>query len=241
MKRLREQASSPDRVIARAAALLTAMHPLDPSQIRRPPPPREANLRFHRLHLRVAFALALILASAVAGAATGPGSGWLRSFAAWALPSRPSPPAPPEPAAVARAAGADTALHSPAPPQVDAPQETPAAQSPPARAALPPPVRTSKSARTVAATSDESALVVDAVRALRREHDPRRARELAEEVLQRYPRGAQCEEAMAVAMEAATMGGDSATARRWAERYLEAFGAGRFADHARDVLAASPR
>jgi hypothetical protein len=95
--------------------------------------------------------------------------------------------------------------------------------------------------RTSAATADESALVVDAVRALRRDHDPRRARELAEEVLQRYPRGAQVEEAMAVAMEAASLDGDTATARRWAERYLETFGAGRFADRARDVLAASPR
>ena len=69
----------------------------------------------------------------------------------------------------------------------------------------------------------------------------RRAKDLAEEVLQRYPRGAQCEEAMAVAMEAASLDGDELTARRWAERYLESFGAGRFADRARDVLAASPR
>ena len=120
-------------------------------------------------------------------------------------------------------------------------QEVPAAATASSRA-VPPPVRAaSKSARTSAATEEESALVVDAVRALRRDHDPRRAKDLAEEVLQRYPRGAQCEEAMAVAMEAASLDGDELTARRWAERYLESFGAGRFADRARDVLAASPR
>jgi outer membrane protein assembly factor BamD (BamD/ComL family) len=89
--------------------------------------------------------------------------------------------------------------------------------------------------------SDESALVVDAVRALRRDHDPRRAGSLAQEVLQRYPHGAQVEEAMAIAMEAAFADGDATGARHWAERYLGTFGTGRFADRARQVLAASPR
>ncbi len=59
--------------------------------------------------------------------------------------------------------------------------------------------------------------------------------------MQRYPHGAQLEEAMAVAMEAAVTEGDTSGARHWAERYLSAFGTGRFADRARQVLAASPR
>jgi len=239
MKRLRDQASSSDPVVARAAALLAAMHPLDPAEIRPPSPPREANARSSRLHLRLAFVVALVLGSAVAGAATLPGSGWLRSLAVWAHPSRVSSPAAPVPTPSARIAAAEPS--SPAPAQAIVQQEVPAAATASSRA-VPPPVRAaSKSARTSAATEEESALVVDAVRALRRDHDPRRAKDLAEEVLQRYPRGAQCEEAMAVAMEAASLDGDELTARRWAERYLESFGAGRFADRARDVLAASPR
>jgi outer membrane protein assembly factor BamD (BamD/ComL family) len=83
--------------------------------------------------------------------------------------------------------------------------------------------------------------VVDAVRALRRDRDPKRAQTLAEEALQRYPRGAQLEEAMAVAMEAAAADGDASAAHHWAERYVDTFGAGRFADRARQVLAASSR
>jgi hypothetical protein len=97
--------------------------------------------------------------------------------------------------------------------------------------------------RASAATSDtdESALVVDAVRALRRDHDPRRAGNLAQEVLQRYPHGGQLEEATDVAMEAAFADGDTTGARHWAGRYLGTFGTGRFADRARQVLAAPPR
>ena len=133
----------------------------------------------------------------------------------------------------------DDASHSPTPAAADVPPVAAAASSP---AMAPLPVSTaSKSVRALAAPADESALVVDAVRALRRDHDARRASELAAEVLQRYPHGVQHEEAMAVAMEAAIADGDTAGARHWAERYLESYGAGRFADRARDVLAAPSR
>jgi hypothetical protein len=240
MKRLRDQVSSPDPVVAHAAALVAAVRPLDPSQIRRRPLPGEARARPVNLHLRLAFVLALILASAVAGAATRPGARWLRSVASWARPSGPSSPAPRVLAQRARESVADNASHSPAPPSADVLPVVPAATTSPAPAPLPVGAAP-RSVRAAAATADESALVVDAVRALRRDHDARRAGELAEEVLQRYPRGMQREEAMDVAMEAAIAYGDAAAARRWAERYLESFGAGRFADRARDVLAAPPR
>jgi hypothetical protein len=87
----------------------------------------------------------------------------------------------------------------------------------------------------------ESALLVSAVRALRREGDPARAQALAEESIQRYPHGAQVEEAMALVMEAASMRGDVPGARHAAQRYLETFRSGRFVDRAARILAASPK
>jgi hypothetical protein len=59
--------------------------------------------------------------------------------------------------------------------------------------------------------------------------------------LQRYPHGQQIEEAMALAMEAASERGDLSDARRAAERYLSSFRAGRFADRALRILATPDR
>ena len=242
MKRLRDQVSSPDPVVARAAALVSAVRPLDPSELRRPPRLSEARARPASLHLSLAFVLALILASAVAGAATLSGVPWFRSMASWVRPSRSSSPAPPTRAPIVYGNGADNVSHSPAPAPADVPPIATATANSSASAMATPPVgAASRSVRSLAATAEESALVVDAVRALRRDQDARRAGELAEEVLQRYPHGVQREEATAVAMEAAIANGDTVAARRWAERYLESWRAGRFADRARDVLAAPPR
>jgi hypothetical protein len=87
----------------------------------------------------------------------------------------------------------------------------------------------------------ESALMLDAVRALRRDRDPARALALAESALDRYPHGAQLEEAMALGMEAANAAGDGATAHRLAERYLASFRSGRFTDRAQQIVSASQR
>jgi hypothetical protein len=242
MKPLREQIASSDPAVARAAALVAAMRPLDPNRIRRPPAPIEARTRRAGLHTRVVFVVpALILASAVAGAATRPGTGWLRALGAWARVTQPGSPAPTL-APAPRTTAAETTSRPPAPALPDVPPVVTAAPSSPPRATAPPVRAASKSTRTTAVdAADESALVVEAVRALRRDHDPRRARELAEEALHRFPHGAQSEEATAVAMEGASGDGDTAAARRWAERYLASFGAGRFADRARDVLSAASR
>jgi len=85
----------------------------------------------------------------------------------------------------------------------------------------------------------ESSLMVDAVRALRRDRDPARALALAQLALDRYPHGAQVEEATAIGMEAANAEGDSTTARRLAERYLTNFRSGRFADRALQIVSPS--
>jgi hypothetical protein len=254
MKRLREQASSPDPVTARAASLLAGMRPLDVARIERRPPPSDAKPRPRTMRMGVALILAATLASAVAGAGTLHPARWLRSLAGWGARSSPPTPASPAPRSrvpIAPIAPSVPGTASPAatsPPSA-APVEIPsgaaaAGSSSGARVTTPTAVRIDpRDPRASAATSDtdESALVVDAVRALRRDHDPRRAGNLAQEVLQRYPHGAQLEEATDVAMEAAFADGDTTGARHWAERYLGTFGTGRFADRARQVLAAPPR
>ena len=83
--------------------------------------------------------------------------------------------------------------------------------------------------------------MLDAVRALRRDRDPVRALALAESALDRYPHGAQVEEAMALGMEAANAAGDGATAHRLAERYLATFRSGRFTDRAQQIVSVSQR
>jgi hypothetical protein len=250
MKRLRDQASSPDPVRARAASLLGAMRPLDVARIGRRPPPSDAKPRPRTMQMGVALVLAAMLASAVAGAGTLHRAGWLRSFAPGGARSSPptpaspalshAPPAPPVPGTASHAA---TSSPSAAPAEMPSGAAAAASSSGP-RMTIPTAVRIDpRDPRTSTATNDtdESALVVEAVRALRRDHDPRRAGNLAQEVLQRYPHGAQIEEAMAVAMEAAFAEGDTTGARHWAERYMGTFGTGRFADRALQVLAASPR
>jgi hypothetical protein len=89
---------------------------------------------------------------------------------------------------------------------------------------------------TPALADSESSLIIDAVRALRRDRDPARALSLAEVAMDRYPQGAQIEEAMALGMEAAKAAGDGAAARRLAERYLASFRTGHFADRAQQIL-----
>lgn len=246
MKRLREQASSPDPATAHAALLLAAMRPLDVARIERRPLPSDAKPRLRIMRVSLAVTLAVTLATAVAGAVTLHRAGWLRSFDAsgpGSFPSSHRSPAPLAPFAPGTVSQAAPWSPSAAPAEIPS-GPVGAARSSVARVTTLPAVRIApKETRTSIAADDtnESALVVDAVRALRRDHDPRRAGTLARDVLQRYPHGAQVEEATAVAMEAAFAEGDAAAARSWAERYLDTFGTGRFADRARQVLAATPK
>jgi hypothetical protein len=83
--------------------------------------------------------------------------------------------------------------------------------------------------------------MVRAVRALRRDGDPKRAQDLAEQALLQFPHGVQVEEAMALVMEAASARGDSAGARRAAQTYIDRFHAGRFADRAQRILSSPER
>jgi hypothetical protein len=264
MLRLREQTSSPDRATARAAALLSAMAPLDTDRLSRRPLPA-VDMKRHRAtgRIRAGLVLAMSLGSVVATAATLHRAGWLEGQRVLADPAAVSLPAVLRAGSQHRNFGPAVA-QAPAPVSVVESQSAAAAGagvepvapvragrvSPTARAgAAMPSHATSKetatttepSAAAVGPVEDESALVVAGVRALRRDGDPTRAQALAEEALQRYPHGAQVEEAMALAMEAMSARGDLPGARRAAQRYLASFRAGRFADRAARILAAPQR
>jgi hypothetical protein len=73
-------------------------------------------------------------------------------------------------------------------------------------------------------------VLVDAMLALRRSHDFRRAGALLEDYLMRYPRGALREEAIALAVEAAAARTDLARRDHWASVYLKDYPTGRFRD-----------
>jgi hypothetical protein len=83
-----------------------------------------------------------------------------------------------------------------------------------------------------AAPTQEAIQIMTAVRALRQEHDPARAGALLDDYLRRYPRGALAEEALGLAIEAASARGD-ARAAALARSYLEHYPRGRFLRAAR--------
>jgi hypothetical protein len=77
----------------------------------------------------------------------------------------------------------------------------------------------------------DAALVVGAMRQLRRGHDPRAALRELDAYLDRFPDGDLAEEVLALAIEARTALGDSAAAPL-AERYLQRYPHGRFREQA---------
>ena len=114
----------------------------------------------------------------------------------------------------------------------------PAATPAPAIAAvqLPAPARPAAEAATIShvrrpvradSREEETALLLDAMRALRRQHDPVRARVLLGRYLQEHPNGALAEEALAMSIEAAVAAHDS-DAPALARRYLRSYPSGPF-------------
>jgi len=100
-------------------------------------------------------------------------------------------------------------------------------------------VKTSRPASTkLRRDHDDPSLVMRAMRALRRDGDPARARALAGTYLESYPSGKLAEEALALAIEAALARGDAEAAALGA-RYLKSYPQGPFRDLA--VRAAAPR
>jgi hypothetical protein len=91
----------------------------------------------------------------------------------------------------------------------------------------------SADARTAAAPAEEASLVLGALRALRRSHDPVRAGVLTARYLGSFPQGALVQEATAIAIQASLARGDRESAARLAKEYLDRYPDGRFVPLAR--------
>jgi outer membrane protein assembly factor BamD (BamD/ComL family) len=86
---------------------------------------------------------------------------------------------------------------------------------------------------------EEAALVMAALRSLRREHNPARAGTLLQSYLTRFPEGVLTEEALAIGIEAALARHDAAVATTLAKQYLGRYPAGRFVGLARKTVSAT--
>jgi hypothetical protein len=85
----------------------------------------------------------------------------------------------------------------------------------------------------VSAAAQARSEVLDALVALRRDHDPIRAGALVDKYLAGHPRGALREEALVLAIEAADARGDLFAGWRWARIYEAEYPRGRFRQFAR--------
>ena len=155
----------------------------------------------------VVFGVLLCLAGASAAATLG--ARWMSRRAAVPAPRTPrsEPPPPPLPVRPAQAAA----------PADDAPIE-------PAVVELP---KVAPAPRSHAARGENPAALMEAVKALRQDHDPARASTLLQDYLRRYPRGSLSEEARALAIEAARAQSSPKTAEL-ANEYLRLYPHGRF-------------
>jgi hypothetical protein len=86
---------------------------------------------------------------------------------------------------------------------------------------------------------EEAALVMAALRSLRREHNPAQAGVLAHNYLTRFPEGVLSEEALAIGIEAALARHDADVAATLAHQYLGRYPAGRFVSLARKTASAA--
>lgn len=150
----------------------------------------------------------------------------------------PAPPVPRSSLPLAPRA-VESALPTPAPSAVlpdQAPEPAPSAAPsvhPPstARVAVAAPATAPSVAPAPSAppkVDEETDLVLDGLRALRREHDPARARSLFSRYLSRHPGGPLAEDALGYSMEAADAQGAPVEAGRLAEAYLRAYPSGRY-------------
>jgi len=140
---------------------------------------------------------------------------------------------------VARASrsNATTAAHDDAaPPALAEAGPAPARVEAKPTPAMPPAGDAAKAKAARRDTSEEdAALALAALTALRRDHDPVRARAMVDAYLRAQPNGAMAEEALAIAIEAAAAHQD-ADAKSLATRYLSLYPSGMFRALARKTL-----
>jgi len=142
-------------------------------------------------------------------------------------PVVPAPAPPPRKVAMTRASAPE--------PVVVAEAAPPVRQNRPHRVMAPLPSVTHDNA-VAAPTPRERAQVLDAMIALRRDHDAARAGQLLDNYLTARPHGALREEALALAIEAADARGDRVSVATWARAYQTDYPTGRFAGYARSHL-----
>ncbi|HEX3764790.1 MAG TPA: hypothetical protein VHW23_39110 [Kofleriaceae bacterium] len=152
---------------------------------------------------------------------------------------RPAPEAPVTPGPVPPARG-PTAMPPPASerrPHLPGRATAPVDDAPAAAAAIraressPVPIEPGVAS---APAADDTALVIEAMRRLRRGHDPRAALRELDAYLSRFPDGDLAEEVLALAIEARAALGDAA-ACSLAEQYLQRYPHGRFRDPAERI------
>jgi hypothetical protein len=218
-----------------AVALLRAAGPYQPAAGRqeRVWANLQARPRANRARrLRLAFATtSLLVAGLFASAALARWPGWL----ARVLHVAPTDGATGSPARAAMPQ--DEAPRPMSPPSVTQPAATPAAPAAVAPSAL----NGSAHARRPSKTDspEDSEILLDAMRALRVEHNPARARAVVSTYLAHHPKGALAEEALVMLVEAAVAQGDS-DAPALGARYFASYPRGGFADQVRRALASQP-
>jgi hypothetical protein len=257
-RRLRDLEPAPGSSEEEGRTLLRAAEPHVPpagSKARVRAALRERRGAGHRLVLRPALALVLVVASGAVATGTSLGRRWVdqgyhRLVGLVGLVGG-SGPRSSEPAPVARTKTAPAVV---AEVHQDVRDVAPAAPVEPlarAEAHAPrrleerPMHRVPRPQASPVVDGDDPEMVAAAVRALRRDHDAARAGALLETYVRRWPNGALVEEAMALSIEAAQAqeqghlqgGADDLAARALAHRYLQRFPTGRFSETARRALA----
>jgi hypothetical protein len=245
--RLRDQQHDPDEAVALAARLVASAEPAQPSAQQKTRVRRALARTPHRTpSMRLRFAVVLVVGVGVVGGAAAAISRWTHPQATPGPTIRPevTPSTAPRHrrgsgirSAPMSQPNTQTVLETVLPSRTDAPARR---SEPQLRNRAPKPTSMPAVARGprtdgVAEASPHAILVVQAVKALRRDGDTVRAVQLLGEYLRLEPEGALTEDALALGIEA-TAARDPARAAALARRYLARYPAGRFAGLARDAL-----
>lgn len=231
MERLREQRDASDPIAVEAAKLLAELAPGEEDPARKERVRRSLAARLGQKPRR---ARAWVLAPAAGLIALG-------AMAAEYISSPPPVEAPRVESSDQNAPAIELPAEPPPSTEPDPPVETAvvkakAKQKHIKRATVPETGQSSTAPTENEARDDETLLLVEAVRALRREHRPEAASALLEEYLRRHPDGALREEGLALAFEAAAAAKNQERALVLAREYIERYPAGQFRARAEAIV-----
>lgn len=233
MKRLADQLDDKDPDASRLGQLLASAGPLPRSELS-----QRRVLSAVRQRLQAGTAPPRSLTQTALAAGVPVVVGGVALLAMWAA-SRPAPrPEPPAPAAVQPAPlppPAPTSMPAPAAIALADPSASPAVAAPASRPRPPVPLARRPSHPDLNEDEAATALVTAAVRVLRYEHNPERARVMLDDYLSHHPDGLVAEAALALSIEAAASQADPEAATL-AKAYLSRYPAGRYADAARNAI-----